>query len=58
MNAEESHSYALARFELLLLRNRPDLARVVLPGVDRSRLFPTQARWLQDQLKRLAAASG
>jgi hypothetical protein len=53
MNPEEAHSFALARFELLLLQDRPDLARVVLRQVDRTRLFPSQARWLQEQLKKL-----
>ncbi|MBK9137870.1 MAG: class I mannose-6-phosphate isomerase [Verrucomicrobia bacterium] len=58
MSPDEAHSYALARFELLLLRDRPDLARVVLRQVDRSRLFPTQARWLQEQMKKIEPVKG
>lgn len=55
MNPEEAHSYALAKFELAIMFNQPDFARVMLRRVDRSRLFPSQARWLETQIKKLEA---
>jgi outer membrane PBP1 activator LpoA protein len=53
LNAEESHAYYLARFELAVAQQQPDATWQALDRIDASRLFPAQQKWLKEAKAKL-----